>query len=166
MTEIYRTRDRQPVRSPYVYRYVEFPKRVIGRDGPVIVQDAEEERRIRFERARDIGRKRANAVQRARADAIAVELAPEIAASRARGSSFRDIADALNTRGILSARGCQWGPAQILRLLRRAESLTQKALRGRRVAWITATGLTVMAISDVDGGAPADLSAGGRRLSE
>jgi hypothetical protein len=106
--------------SPYVYQ--EFPKWIHGPDGPVIVQNAKEERRIRFERARDIGRERANAVQRARADAIAVELAPEIAASRAAGSSFRDISDALNRQGIPSARGHQWGPAQVWRLLRRAET--------------------------------------------
>jgi hypothetical protein len=74
----------------------------------VIVQNAEEERRLRWERARNVGRDKANAVQRARADAIAVELAPEVAVLRARGYSFRDIADALNKRGILSARGRQW----------------------------------------------------------
>jgi len=43
MTDIARGRDRQPAGSPlYVYRYVEFPKWVTGRDGPVIVQNAEE----------------------------------------------------------------------------------------------------------------------------
>jgi hypothetical protein len=104
----------------YVYR--EFPKWVTGPDGPVIVQNAEEERRLRWERARNIGRDKANAVQRARANNLAVALAPEIAVLRRRGNSFRDIADALNKKGILSARGRQWGPAQLWRLLRRAET--------------------------------------------
>jgi Recombinase len=103
----------------YVYR--EFPKWVTGPYGPVIVQNAEEERRLRWERARNIGRDKANAVQRARADNLAIALAPEIASLRRRGHSFRDIADALDRRGILSARGRQWGPAQVWRLLRRAE---------------------------------------------
>jgi Recombinase len=103
----------------YVYR--EFPKWVTGPDGPVIVPNALDERRLRWERARNIGRDKANAVQRARADNLAIALAPEIVALRRRGYSFRNIADALDRRGILSARGRRWGPAQVLRLLRRAE---------------------------------------------
>jgi len=135
MTDIARGRDRQPAGSPlYVYRYVEFPKWVTGRDGPVIVQNAEEERRIRFERARDIGRERANAVQRARADAIAVKLAPEIAAFRARGSSFRDIADALNRHGVLSAPGPQWGPAQVRRRPQNTVATGALAVERRKAA--------------------------------
>jgi hypothetical protein len=103
------------------YVYQEFPKWVTGSGGPVIVQNAEEERRVRFTRARDVGRDRANAGQRARADDFALNLAPEIAGLRTRGCSFRDIADVLNRRRIPSVRGRQWGPSQILRLLRRAE---------------------------------------------
>jgi|HubBroStandDraft_6_1064221.scaffolds.fasta_scaffold1024959_2 hypothetical protein len=106
--------------TAYVYR--EFPKWVIGPDGPVIVQNAEQERRLRWERARNIGRDKANAVQRTRADNLAIALTPEIAALKRRGSSFRDIADGLNRQGVLSARGRQWGPAQVWRLLRRAET--------------------------------------------
>jgi len=101
------------------YTYQEYPKWIHSPNGSVIVQDAEEERRIRFENARDIGREKANSVQRLRADELAVELAPEIWRLRASGCSLRDIADALNRRGIRSAQGHQWGPAQILRLLRR-----------------------------------------------
>jgi hypothetical protein len=116
-----------------MYVYLEFPKWVAGPDGPAIVQNAEEERRLRWERARNIGRDKANAVQRARADNLAIALAPEIAAFRRRGYSFRDIADALDRRGILSARGRQWGPAQVLRLLRRAEdSVATGALLAER----------------------------------
>jgi Recombinase len=110
----------RPQSTAYVYR--EFPKWVPGPDGPVIVQNAEDERRLRWQRARNIGRDKANAVQRARADNLAIALTPEIAALRRRGNSFRDIADVLNRRGIPSARGRQWGPVQVLRLLRRAEN--------------------------------------------
>jgi hypothetical protein len=106
--------------TPYIYR--EFPKWITGPDGPVIVESIEEERRLRWERARNIGRDKANAVQRTHADNLAIALAPEIAALRRRGSSFRDIADGLNRQGVLSARGRQWGPAQVWRLLRRAET--------------------------------------------
>jgi hypothetical protein len=106
--------------SPYAYQ--EYPKWIHSPNSSVIVQDAEEERRILFENARDIGREKANSVQRLRADALAVELAPEIWRLRASGCSLRDIADALSRRGIRSARGRQWGPAQILRLLRRAQN--------------------------------------------
>src|SRR6476659_7742878 len=92
--------------TPYVYR--EFPKWCEGRDGPVIVQNAAEERRVRWERARDIGRERANAIQRTRADDFALKLAPEIVSLRTRGNSLRDIANVLNQRGVVSARGRQW----------------------------------------------------------
>lgn len=105
-------RDR-PIRryapaTPYVYQ--PFPKWVDGPDGPVIVQNAEEARRVRFERARNIGRGKANAGQRLRADALCHRAGgAEIANLRASGCSLRDIADALNKRGIPSARGRQWG---------------------------------------------------------
>ena len=47
-------------------------------------------------------------MQRDRADALALELAPEILALRARGSSYREIAQALNECGRPSARGGRW----------------------------------------------------------
>lgn len=46
------------------YAYQEYPKWIHGPNGSVIVQDADEERRVRFENARDIGREKANSVQR------------------------------------------------------------------------------------------------------
>lgn len=86
------------------YAYQEYPKWLHSPNGSVIVQNAEEERRIRWERARDIGREKANTVQRVRADALAAELVPGIAALRTRGCSLRDIADALNRRHSVGAR--------------------------------------------------------------
>ena len=119
---------RYPPATPFTY--IEFPKWVDGPDGREIAYNAEEERRIldgarchRMQRARDVGRTRANAVQAARADASAIEIAPVIAAIGAEGiTSFRGIAEALNTRGIRSARGRRWGPAQVFRAVRRAEN--------------------------------------------
>lgn len=105
---------------PTMFR--EFPKYVPGPDGPVIVANAEEERRIRGECARNLGRTKANAAQRARADHLATELTPTISTLRVRGHSFRAIANHLNRQGIPSARGRGWGPGQVLRLLRRDET--------------------------------------------
>jgi hypothetical protein len=82
----------------------------------VIVQNAAEERCIQWRRSRDIGRAKANALQRSRADAFALALAPEILALRARGSSYREIAKALNECGRPSARGGRWAAGTILRL--------------------------------------------------
>ncbi len=107
---------------PGTYVYREFPKWVTGPDGAMIVQHAQEERRLRWERARNFGREKANAVQRVRADNFALELALEIVVLRKRGYSFRGIAHVLNSQGISSARGRQFGPSQILRLLRRAQN--------------------------------------------
>jgi hypothetical protein len=76
---------------PYVYQ--EYPKWIAGPE--VIVRNAAEERCIRRRWSRDIGRAKANAVQRSGADALALELAPEILALRARGGSYREIAQAL-----------------------------------------------------------------------
>jgi hypothetical protein len=104
------------------YVYHEFSKWITGPDGPVVVANAAEEQRLRWERARNIGRDRANAAQRVRADDFAAKLASEVGHLKTQGYSFRHIADALNKRGILSARGRQWGPAQVWRLLRRAET--------------------------------------------
>ena len=77
---------------PYVYQ--EYPKWIAGPE--VIVQNAAEERCIRRRWSRDIGRAKANALQCSRTDALALELAPEILALRARGSSYRAITQALN----------------------------------------------------------------------
>ena len=60
-------------------------------------------------------------MQRDRADALALELAPEILALRARGSSYREIAQALNECDRPSARGGRWAAGTLLRLMRRAE---------------------------------------------
>jgi hypothetical protein len=103
-----------------MFCYQEYPKWLPGPN--LIVQNAVEERRVRWEWARAEGREKANAAQRDRADARAIELAPEIALLRVNGASFRGIARALNERGVLSARGSLWGPGQILRLLRRAKN--------------------------------------------
>jgi len=57
------------------------------------------------------------AVRRAKAEDRAADLLPVIVEIRARGaSSFRAIADALNARGILTARGRQWKPMQVSRI--------------------------------------------------
>src|SRR5215472_4965906 len=69
---------------PYVYQ--EYPKWIAGPE--VIVQNAAEERCIRWQWSRDIGRAKANALQCSRADALALALAPAILALRARGSSY------------------------------------------------------------------------------
>jgi hypothetical protein len=60
-------------------------------------------------------------VQCSRADALALALAPEILAFRAHGSSYREIAQALNECGRPTARGGRWAAGTLLRLLRRAE---------------------------------------------
>jgi hypothetical protein len=78
-------------------------------------------RSILWQWSRHIGRAKANALQCSRADALALELAPEILALRARGSSYREITQALNECGQPSASGGRWAAGTILRLLRRAE---------------------------------------------
>jgi hypothetical protein len=45
------------------------------------------------------------------------------------GGSLRDIAEALNRRDIASARGRGWGPAQILRLIHRAQNAVATGAR-------------------------------------
>ena len=103
---------------PYVYQ--EYPKWIDGPDA--IIRNGAEERCIRWQWSRDIGRAKANAVQRSHADALALELAPEILALRARGRSYREIAQALNECGRPSARGGRWAAGTLLRLMRRAET--------------------------------------------
>ncbi len=56
----------------------------------------------------------------AEADLFAANILPIIAPMRAEGASLRKIAEALNTRGIASARGGQWAATQVADILRRA----------------------------------------------
>jgi hypothetical protein len=104
---------RRPATKATIYSFQEFPKYVPGPDGPVIVDTAEEERRIRLALARYVGRVRVNAIKAARADAFAAEMVRVIVAIRAEGvASFR---------GIASPRGGRWQASQVQRLLHRAE---------------------------------------------
>lgn len=60
-------------------------------------------------------------VRKAKAQGRAMDLAPILAEIRAAGAtSLQQVADALNDRGIPTARGGQWAPAQVLRVERRA----------------------------------------------
>jgi hypothetical protein len=130
-----RNRPLSKVRAmPYVYQ--EYPKWLSGPE--VIVQNATEERCIRWKWSRDIGRAKANALQCSRADALALELAPEIlalgarrrscerepwnACFRAACSTYREIAQALNECSRPLARGGRWAAGTLLRLMRRAET--------------------------------------------
>lgn len=66
-------------------------------------------------------REAGNAARTARADARAAQILPAIAAARKAGAStLREIADALNARGIHSARGAEWHPTSVARVLKRA----------------------------------------------
>lgn len=122
---------RKPLLDP---RY--WPKWVHTANGSEIAKTPEEEAEIlargrfhRMQQARDIGRARANAVQAARADAFATATAPVIAAIRAEGTtSFRCIADSLNSRGIASPRGGRWQASQVQRLLRRLKARQEPVL--------------------------------------
>jgi DNA invertase Pin-like site-specific DNA recombinase len=61
------------------------------------------------------------AVRRAKADIRAADLLPVIAEIRAGGAaSYHSVADALNERGIPTARGGRWQPMQVFRIERRA----------------------------------------------
>lgn len=63
------------------------------------------------------------AVIKAHADARALRLAPTIAQIQLAGqTSLRDIAMALNARGIPTARGCPWSATQVSRMLERLYS--------------------------------------------
>jgi hypothetical protein len=63
------------------------------------------------------------------AAALALELAPEILALRAGGSSYREIAQALNECGRPTARGGRWAAGTLLRLMRRSGSAAACAHR-------------------------------------
>jgi hypothetical protein len=126
------------------YVYQEYPKWIAGPD--VIVQNAAKERCIRRQWSGDIGRAKANALQCSRADALALELAPEILALRARGSSYREIAQALDECGRLPRREAAAGrrgrscgscaepkpplqPGQLARFANNRPSYSSKLLR-------------------------------------
>ena len=96
---------RRPSTVSRVYRARGFPKWIDGPDGPVMVQNAAEERRILRVQAQRKQHMRANAVIASRADKQALTLAPEITELRTRGHTFRQIASTFNERGIPSARG-------------------------------------------------------------
>ena len=70
---------------------------------------------------REVGQVRSRARQTQRAEERTLDLAPVIAAVRAEGAvSLRQIAAALNVRGIPAARGGAWSAAQIQRVLAKA----------------------------------------------
>jgi DNA invertase Pin-like site-specific DNA recombinase len=67
------------------------------------------------------GRKAGGAATAAKAAARASDIAPEISALQAAGvTSLQGIANALNERKIPTARGRQWSPTQVMRVLKRA----------------------------------------------
>lgn len=69
----------------------------------------------------DTIREAGNATRAALADARAAEILPAIAAARKAGAgNLREIADALNARGIPSPRGGEWHPTSIARAIKRA----------------------------------------------
>jgi DNA invertase Pin-like site-specific DNA recombinase len=57
---------------------------------------------------------------KAEADRFAANVSPVIVPLRAQGLTLRAIADALNERGIATARGGRWAAAQVADILRRA----------------------------------------------
>jgi len=91
----------------------------------MIVQNATEERRSRWELARDNGRAKADACQRKCADAFAVEFAAEITHLRARRRSVRDIPEILNRREVVWARGGMWAAGTVGRVFQRAQTLRE-----------------------------------------
>jgi hypothetical protein len=69
----------------------------------------------------DLGRKSSRAMRMQRAAARAADLAPIIAEIRASGrASLRQIAAALNERGIQAPRGGEWQAVQVRRVMERA----------------------------------------------
>jgi DNA invertase Pin-like site-specific DNA recombinase len=73
---------------------------------------------------RDIGSKRGNAVKAAKAAARVVDLRPQIEDIRTSGcTSLRQIAGALNERGIVAPRGGDWSAPQVRTLLQRLDGI-------------------------------------------
>jgi hypothetical protein len=56
---------------------------------------------------------------KAAADRFAANVLPLIQPLRARGKSLRDIAKALEARGVPTARGGKWAPRQVADILKR-----------------------------------------------
>ena len=74
------------------------------------------------EAERDAGRAKANAARSRAARAQAVSMKPILDAVRAAGATtLRDLASALNARGLPAPRGGAWAPAQVRRLMLVAE---------------------------------------------
>lgn len=70
---------------------------------------------------RDKTMKRNNAIQ-ANAKARAAKVAKTVQPLRAQGASLREIAEALNTSGVPTARGGRWQASQVKRVLERLEN--------------------------------------------
>lgn len=71
---------------------------------------------------------RGNAAQRARADGLAANVLPIIREIQAAGiTTLAGIAHALNVRGIPTARGGEWHPASVRRMLAREITVANKA---------------------------------------
>lgn len=75
-------------------------------------------RGIKLGGLRDATMKR-NAVRKAKAEQRAKALERIVVPLREKGSSLRDIAEALNSAGTSTARGGQWQPIQVSRVLER-----------------------------------------------
>ena len=58
---------------------------------------------------------------KAAADRFAANVLPLIQPLRAEGRSLREIANALNNRGVPTARGGKWAPTQIADILKRVK---------------------------------------------
>jgi hypothetical protein len=77
---------------------------------------------------RDIGSRKGIATNQAKADSRAADLRPVIEDIRASGcTSLHQIANALNERGIVTARGRKWKAAQVRLLLQRLDQPTSTA---------------------------------------
>jgi len=77
---------------------------------------------------RDVGSRKSIATNQAKADSRAADLRPVIEDIRASGCrSLRQIATALNERGLVTARGREWKAAQVRLLLQRLDQPTSTA---------------------------------------
>src|SRR4051794_20196734 len=67
-----------------------------------------------------------------RPDELAEDLRPHIEEARIAGcSSLRQIAFYLNSNGLCTARGREWGASQIRRTMSRLDRLDQRSMRGQ-----------------------------------
>lgn len=69
----------------------------------------------------DQGRAAATVARNAAANARAADLAPILGELRASGRSLREMAEVLNTKGIKTAKGCQWTAMAVSRVLARLD---------------------------------------------